>query len=151
SLRVAYDDRDSLTLPTRGLLVAIGAEIVDRSLGSTASYLRYGLDVREFVPIGTRFVLAAHGELDYMHDAESAPFYELNRIGGVDAVRGFGQGRFLDANRILGSIELRTEVFRRRLFGVDMSGEVAPFFDAGRVFASAGDFPIEHLHVASGL
>jgi Omp85 superfamily domain len=151
SLQLAYDSRDSVMLPTRGALAAINAEIVDRTLGASSSYTRYGLDLRDFIPFGGRFVLALHGELDYVHHAAGAPFYELSSIGGQQSVRGYGEGRFVDANRSLASAELRTEVFRAVLFDVLMSGEVAPFVDAGRVFSSAADFPLEQLHVAGGL
>ena len=150
-LQLAYDDRDSITQPTRGLVVALGAELVDRALGASHSYLRYGLDVRSFVPLAEHFVLASHAALDYIDHASDAPYFELSRIGGVQAVRGFGEGRFVDANRVLGSVELRCEVFRRQLFGVDTSGEVAPFFDVGRVFSTATDVPFEHLHTAGGV
>ena len=150
-LQFAYDSRDSVLLPTRGALAAISAEIVDRTLGASSSYTRYGLDLRDFVPFGTRFILALHGEVDYVLHAAGAPFYERSSIGGQQAVRGYGDGRFVDAHRALASAELRTEVFRTTLFDVLMAGEVAPFIDAGRVFSSATDFPFEQLHVAGGL
>jgi surface antigen Omp85-like protein len=118
SLTFAYDDRDSTTQPKRGMLVSVGGELVSRALGSSSSYARYGLEARRFVPCGGRFVLALHGELDEMRDASAAPFYERSQIGGEQSVRGFGDGRFVDA---------------------------------GRVLASAADFPFEHLHVAGGL
>jgi len=149
--QLAYDSRDSVALPTRGLLASVGAEIIDRALGSSSSYARYGLDVRDFVPFGKRFVLALRGALDYLHHAKAAPFYERSTIGGEQSVRGFGDGRFVDANRALASAELRTEVFRANLFDVRMGGEVAPFIDVGRVFSSAAALPFEHLHVAGGL
>jgi len=150
-MQLAYDSRDSVLLPTRGLLVAISAEAVERALGSSSSYARYGLDVRDFVPFGRRFVLALHGEVDYVHHSAGAPFYERSSIGGEQSVRGFGEGRFVDADRMLGSAELRTEVIRLDLFDVPVTGEVAPFFDVGRVLASAATFPFEHLHTAAGL
>jgi outer membrane protein assembly factor BamA len=150
-LQLAYDSRDSVTQPTRGLLAAVSAEIIDRTLGSSSSYARYGLDVRNFVPFGERFVLALRGELDYLNHASAAPFYERSTIGGEQSVRGYGEGRFVDSNRALASMELRTEVFRTSLFDVNMGGEVAPFLDVGRVFSSAATFPFEHLHIAGGL
>jgi len=151
ALQLAYDSRDSVMLPTRGVLVAVGGELVDRALGSSSSYARYGLDVRDFVPFAKRFVLALHGALGYLNHAAGAPFYERSMIGGQQSVRGFGEGRFVDANRVLASAELRTEVLHHDVFDVPVIGEVAPFVDMGRVFASAATFPFEHLHTAGGL
>ena len=151
SVRFSYDDRDSRNLTTRGTLATAWFELVDRALGSSSSYSRYGFELREFVPFAERFVLALRAELDYLSHAAGAPFYEQSTIGGEQSVRGFGDGRFRDANRFLTNAELRTEVFRRKLFGILMSLEAAPFLDAGRVFSSARDFPLEKLHVAGGM
>jgi Omp85 superfamily domain len=151
SLELVYDDRDSVAEPTRGLFVDVAAEAVERALGNSSSYERYRFEARDFTPFAERFVLALRGELGYVSHAHGAPFYERSTIGGEQSVRGFGDGRFVDANRALASAELRTEVLKMTLFDVAMIGEIAPFLDVGRVFSSAVAFPFEHLHVAGGL
>jgi outer membrane protein assembly factor BamA len=146
-----YDDRDSRTITTRGTLGAAHVEIVDRSLGSSESYVKYGFELRRFVPFRERFVLAMHGVLDYLSGSGQAPFYERNTIGGKKSLRGFGSDRFVDSNRFFSTIELRTKAFERQLFDVNTELEVAPFLDAGQVFASASDVPVDDLHFVGGL
>ncbi len=150
-LSLAYDDRDSRTITTQGTLGAAHVEIVDRALGSSRSYVKYGFELRRFVPFRERFVLAFHGVLDYLSGASQAPFYERNTIGGKKSLRGFGESRFVDSNRFFSTIELRAKAFERQLFDVDTELEIAPFLDAGQVFESASDVPVDDLHFVGGL
>ena len=147
----AYDDRDSPTITTSGTLGAVHVEIVDRALGSSESYVKYGFELRRFIPFRERYVLAFHSVLDYLSDADHAPFYERSTIGGVKSLRGFGTDRFVDSNRFFNSVELRTQAFRRELFDVMTELEVAPFLDAGEVFSSADHLPVDSLHFVGGL
>ncbi|MEA2624104.1 MAG: hypothetical protein QOD06_149 [Candidatus Binatota bacterium] len=147
----AYDDRDSPTITTRGTYGAGYFELVDEALGSSTSFVKYGFEVREFVPLHERVVLALHGVLDYTGGADRAPFYELNSIGGKKSLRGFGTDRFVDAHRFFSSVELRTMAFRRELFGVVPELEVAPFADVGQVFSDAASVPFDDLHPVAGV
>jgi outer membrane protein assembly factor BamA len=148
---VAYDDRDSQTITTHGTLGAAKFEIVDKSLGSSESYMKYGFELRRFIPFRDRFVLAIHSVLDYLTHADAVPFYERSAVGGVKSLRGFGDDRFVDANRFFSTVELRTLAFRRQLFDVMTELEVAPFMDAGEVFSSAKDVPFDDLHFVGGV
>ena len=148
---VAYDDRDSDSIPSKGTLGAVHVEIIDRALGSSESFFKYGFEVRKFVPFRERFVLALHGVLDYISGASQAPFYERSMIGGKRSLRGFGEGRFVDSNRFFTTVELRTRAYDRRVFGVDLEVELAPFVDAGQVFDSATTLPFRDLHYVGGL
>ena len=103
------------------------------------------------MPFRERFVLAIHSVLDYLNDAQSAPFYERNSIGGVKSLRGFGTDRFVDSNRFFSTVELRTLAVRRQLFDVMTELEVAPFIDAGQVFNSARTVPLDDLHFVGGV
>ena len=148
---VAYDDRDSQTITTRGTRSAVHFEVVNRAFGSTSSYVKWGFEFRRFIPLRERFVLALHSVLDYLEDPDQAPFYERSSIGGVKSLRGFGADRFVDANRFYSTIELRTLAVRRQLFDVSMELELAPFIDAGQVFASPRKVPIDDPHFVGGL
>jgi outer membrane protein assembly factor BamA len=150
-MTVAYDDRDSQTITTRGTLGAAHVEVVDRTLGSSTSYVKYGFELRRFVPLRERFILAVHSVLDYLNDPNAAPFYERSSIGGVKSLRGFGNDRFIDANRFFSTVELRTLAVRRQMFDVMTELEIAPFIDAGQVFSSARNVPIDDLHFVGGV
>lgn len=150
-ITIAYDDRDSTTITTRGTLGAAHIEVVDKALGSSESYVKYGFEVRQFLPFRERFVLAFHSVLDYLTHPDDVPFYEQNAIGGVKSLRGFGADRFVDANRFFSTVELRTMALRRRLFDVMTELEVAPFIDAGEVFHSPSAVPFDDLHFVGGI
>lgn len=151
SLGLAYDDRDEKKLPTRGTLGSAYVEFVDRALGSSRSFVKYGFELREFVPLRERFVLALHGELDYLSGGHQAPFYERSALGGVKSLRGFGSNRFVDNHRFFSTVELRTRALERRIFDVLAELEVAPFLDAGQVFSSVREVPLDDLHVVGGV
>ena len=151
ALSISYDDRDEAKIPTRGTLGAAHVEFVDRALGNSQSFVNYGFEVREFVPFRERFVLAIHSAIDYLSGANQAPFYERNSLGGVKNLRGFGDDRFIDAHRFFSSVELRTQAFRRQILDVLAEFEVAPFVDAGQVFSSLREVPIDDLHVVAGM
>lgn len=148
---VAYDDRDSPTITSHGTLGAAHVEIIDRSLGSSESFIKYGFELRRFIPFHDRFILAIHSVLDYLTAAGDVPFYERSSIGGVKSLRGFGDDRFVDSNRFFSSVELRTRAFRRQLFDVMTEFEVAPFVDAGEVFSSTWTVPLDSLHFVGGV
>ena len=150
-LIVSYDDRDSQRITTRGLLGQARVEVVDRALGSSTSFVKWGFEVRKFHPWRERFVLAMRGALDYLSGVNQTPFYERHDLGGVKTLRGFGNGRFVDAHRFVGTLELRTLAYARRLFDVLTEIEVAPFLDAGRVFSKMTAFPLEALHYVGGI
>jgi outer membrane protein assembly factor BamA len=150
-ISIAFDDRDSPMTPTEGTLGAARVEVIDSALGSSDSFVKYGFEVRKFVPLRERFVLAMHGVLDFISNANEAPFYERSSIGGVKSLRGFGDDRFIDANRFFSTLELRTRAYDRDLFGVQTELELAPFIDAGQVFGSANDVAFGDLHFVGGL
>jgi outer membrane protein assembly factor BamA len=148
---IAYDDRDSKTITNHGSLGAAHVEVVPKALGSSETYVKYGFEFRHFVPLHERFVLAFHSVLDYLTNPDVVPFYDQSSIGGVKSLRGFGEGRFVDANRFFSTVELRTMALRRQLFDVTTELEVAPFVDAGEVFHSKSTVPVDELHFVGGI
>jgi outer membrane translocation and assembly module TamA len=86
------------------------------------------------------------------------PFWALSSLGGDRSVlgdrqplRGFGSDRFIDRNSFSSSVELRSKIFDINLFTTDLTFEMAPFVDAGRVFHNLDDNPLDRLHVAGGI
>ncbi|MGH7818847.1 MAG: BamA/TamA family outer membrane protein, partial [Candidatus Binatia bacterium] len=150
-LSLAFDDRDSPRITSRGTLGLARVEVVDRALGATASFVKYGFEVRRFVPFRERFVLAMRAALDYLSGAHQTPFYERPSLGGVNTLRGFGDGRFVDAHRFVGTAELRAQALALPIMDVMTEFEVAPFLDAGQVFSEQTTFPLESLHFVGGV
>ena len=150
---LAYDTRDMTLIPTEGVLASTTVEIVDKALGSSTSFMKYGVEGKAFVPVrkDKRIIVALHGVLNYIQNADHAPFYELSSIGGFHSLRGFGSNRFTDNHRFFAQSELRSNVYEREVFGVHAHLEIAPFVDLGRVFNSSRVFPLEHVHPVGGL
>jgi outer membrane protein assembly factor BamA len=152
-----YDTRDFSDIPTEGIMTDGGIEVIDKALGSSASYVKYGLEGRSFLPLkrDKQFVLATQAVLDYIQGGDRAPFYDRSALGGMRSFRGAGSNRYIDNNRCFLRSELRSNVwqpaFLLERFKVHGHIELAPFFELGRVFNSSRTFPLQDPHVAGGL
>jgi len=158
-LAVIYDTRDDLTVPTHGMeCVAYGGLASRRGILNDSLYSEAGIDGRAFWPIAPGTVLAAHMALRYLPSTHNVPFWALSSIGGdrsdiggEQALRGFGAGRFYDRDSFATSVELRKTVASFDAVSTTVDLELAPFVDLGRVFARASTFPLEQLHQVYGL
>jgi outer membrane protein assembly factor BamA len=148
-----YDTRDLPDAPTEGSLVGGSLEVVDTAIGSSVSYQRWSLEGRTFQALrdDRRVILAARGFAEYLHGGEHAPFYELNCVGGVNSLRGYGSHRFCDNHRIGTQVELRLNVYQREIFGVFANVETAPFLDVAKVFADSRESPFRDQHAVPGI
>jgi outer membrane protein assembly factor BamA len=150
---IAYDTRDRTAIPTQGFFGSGDVEVIDRGLGSSASFIKFGLESKLFTPLreDKKVIMALHGVLNYLQRGNDAPFFEKNSVGGINSLRAFGSNRFTDNDRFFLQAELRTNVYEREIFGVRAHLEVAPFVDLGKVFNSSREFPLENLHAVGGL
>jgi len=157
-MRLAYDDRDSIDIPRNGGLATLYAGFADRRLMSSVSYTRMGLELRHYWSFWKRFTLAARGYIQYSPAGNEIPFWSLARLGGDDSqlydqetLRGYGAGRFVDNNLADFNVELRTRVFEADVFGNHGIAELAPFFEAGRVWRNLSEDPLSDLHPVGGI
>jgi len=149
---ITYDSRDDIDVPSRGALAVTYVEAADRHLGSSTSFVKFGSEWRDFIPLRQdNPVLALRLLADYVSGESDTPFWEQSQLGGRRTLRGFGSQRFVDFNRSLGSAELRTRVWQHPLFGVKAELEVAPFTEAGQVFHHVLDSPVSDLHFVYGV
>ena len=149
---LTYDSRDSFDIPTHGALALAYVEMADRRLGSSTSFVKFGAEWRDFIPLRQgNPILALHALANYTSGDLKTPFWEQSSLGGRRTLRGFGSDRFIDFNRSLGAAELRTRVWQRKLFGVNAELELAPFAEAGQVFRRVTDSPVSDLHFVYGL
>ncbi len=156
--QLTYDTRDSTNVPRHGVDLVALFGFADRSLLSSVSYTVVSVDGRGYWPIDEATTLATRLAFRYMPTAGDAPFWALSSLGGDRAVvgdqqplRGFGEDRFVDRHSVGGSVEVRRRVLDLHLFTTDLSLELAPFLDVGRVFSRLADNPLDRLHVAGGL
>jgi hypothetical protein len=157
-LSVVYDTRDDLVVPSRGMeLVAYGGLASSSGIFNDSMYSEAGIDGRNFWPLSSGMVLAAHMSLRYLPTTHNVPFWALSSlgggesdIGGAQQLRGFGAGRFYDNDSFSTSVELRRKVFSFEATTV-VDIEVAPFIDVGRVFNKSNADLVEQLHKVYGL
>jgi len=148
---LVYDSRDDINIPRQGGFGLFTAEFIPRLLGSSFTAIKYAAEVRKFVPLHERLVLAMHSRINYLQSNDDVPFFEQNDVGGRRSLRGFGSNRFIDRNSFFASAELRTRVYQRQVFGVNAQLELAPFFDFGQVFKASRSSPFNDLHAVGGL
>jgi len=158
SVMLTYDTRDSLIIPHNGARYIIYDGFVSRALGSSVSYSYFGAEARHYWALGPDVTLAWHAAARYMPSAGNAPFWALSSLGGDRSViaereplRGYGADRYRDRDMVASGVELRTRVVNFNAFGTHVSLEVAPFLDAGKVFAQLGTSPFSHWHATPGL
>jgi len=157
-MRATYDTRDSVDIPRDGSLAVLYGGTAQRALFSSFSYNRFGLDAHHYWTLTPRLTFAAHGYLQYMPSGNEAPFWSRGRLGGDPSfiydqqpLRGFGAGRFNDNNLSVANFELRTRVFELTIMNTPGILELAPFFEAGRVFHEMSGDPFEALHPVGGI
>jgi hypothetical protein len=157
-LRATYDTRDSIDIPRHGGLALVYGGLTDRRFLSSASYNKFGADVRHYWSLWSRLTIAAHGYLQYTPAGKETPFWSMARLGGEEnflydqmTLRGYGSGRFVDDNEFATNVEFRTRVFDADLFGTHGIAEIAPFAEAGRVFRGMSENPLSDLHPVGGV
>lgn len=136
---LVYSTLDSLTMPTYGGFARVVAEGSLKQLGSDASYQRYELDAKAFVPLDEqrRYITAAR--IFYsLTSGNDVPFFERSSLGGETTLRGYGRNRFIDKAALLFNLEERIRLARWAVFDVTADWELAPFIDVGAVMASPG-------------
>jgi hypothetical protein len=158
-LSIIYDTRDNLTAPRQGMSwVAYGGVASHRAIFNDSLYSEAGIDGRVFWPINAETILATHVSLRYLPSySRRLPFWAFSSIGGgetvvggVQPLRGYGEGRFYDRNAFSATVELRRTVFVFDAIS-HVEIEVAPFVDVGDVFHDATSFPIQALHKVVGV
>jgi outer membrane protein assembly factor BamA len=166
---VTLDLRDNQFNPRRGMFAEIQLEESGVYSLSELGYQRGQIDLRGYVPVAPRLVLAVRGLAGLLRENEEAAGEPLTRrfyAGGASSHRGFGYrdlspfvvdrdpvtGEIIDyvpvggkAHMLL-SAELRLAVTKISTFGL----ELAAFVDAGDVTQTYDDFDANQLHYAVG-
>ncbi len=143
---LAFDWRPSPFYSTRGGFYRATFERNQESQGLPYSFSSQEYEVVQQVPlVREQFVLAARGLMTLTNpDAgDAVPVMLAPFLGSGSALRGFGNRRFTDRNRVLLTGEYRWRPSRY----IDM----ALFLDAGQVAAARRDFDLGEFDVAWGI
>ncbi len=119
------DTRDNIYSPLKGDFFELSAKFYPRFLGSTYEYSAITLNLRKYVKLFSRHVLA----FQYVGIVQSGevPFWELAKLGGQYNMRGLYEGQFRDKSSVAMQVEYRVPLFWRIGFvGFGSLGKVAP-------------------------
>ena len=128
---LAYDSRDFIPNPFRGLYVSFQETLFPKGLGNCGKTLwRTTFTADAYQRVWKDGILAA--DLYAVFNTDGTPWPMLARLGGSQRMRGYYQGRYTDNDMITLQIELRQRIWRR--IGCAVWG------GAGNVFPSLGEF-----------
>ncbi len=106
-----WDTRDSPLFPLRGAYLQFIATFYGASAGSDFTFNRVELNLRKYLPMGPRRVLAVQTYV--CTTGGSVPFYKLPMLGGDTLLRGYYKGRFRDKGLALVQAEYRALITPR--------------------------------------
>jgi uncharacterized protein len=124
-LGVTLDTRDHWSAPARGTYMDLRFRRADRLVGSDFDYGSHSLDVRRYIGVGHRPVVAvqAYGGTT----TGEVPFQMLPRMGGSHLMRGYTPSRFRDRSLVGAQAEVRAPLgWRLGAVGFAGAGNVAP-------------------------
>ncbi len=136
---LVYSSRDQVLEPTRGWRAILKVAHTDRALQSDFQFTRVDADLGYLYSFWhERHVIGARLNGGFISGPRrDVPFWELERLGGDDTLRGFFPRRFLGSQRVLLNLEYRFPIYAFDFFDiwhVRIGGTV--FGEAGRVFIS---------------
>jgi outer membrane protein assembly factor BamA len=106
-----WDTRDSPLFPLSGSYLQLSANAYGSSAGSDFTYSRVEINLRKYVPVGRRRVLAVQGY--FCTTGGNVPFYKLPQLGGDSLLRGYYKGRFRDKGLAVVQSEFRVLITPR--------------------------------------
>lgn len=120
-----WDRRDNTFYPTHGDLHETKILIYTQELGSDFTYWTLEHDDRRYITLAADKVLALQGYINLA--IGDAPFDRLPQLGGQHRMRGYFEGRFVDAAYLMGQVEYRQFLGGRWGYVVFAAvGDVAP-------------------------
>ena len=125
---INFDNRDSTFYPHRGFYVDARVLVYRKELGSEYNFTRVELDFRPYVQLYRDLVLAF--QWNARMNWGTVPFMLMPQIGGMERMRGYEDGRYLDNICLIAQAEFRFPIvwrFGGVIFG--SIGTVAPSFE----------------------
>ncbi len=119
-----YDTRDNTGSPNKGFYYQAKAQFSSEIFGATSGFNKFIIDLREYLPIGARSLLAF--QLYSENNFGEVPFQALASYGGGSRARGYFFGRYLDKQMYVSQIEYRWRFKERWTANAfTLAGEVA--------------------------
>jgi outer membrane protein assembly factor BamA len=139
-LSLTYDTRNNAFCPDRGMMLQFYFNHFTGVLGSDYQYTNFVLDLRRFIYVYKRQVLALQAFGTF--NAGEVPLRSLAYLGGANNMRGYYAGRYRDKNAGVLQAEYRIPLWWR-------IGAVG-FGDVGNVGPELSDINFHHVKYSYG-
>ena len=127
-LSLTYDTRNNAFSPDKGVMLQFYFDHFAPFFGSDYQYTNYVIDLRRFLRIYKRQVLAL--QIFGNFNAGETPLRSLSYLGGANQLRGYYAGRYRDKNAAVIQAEYRVPLFGRiGVAGFADVGNVGPDLD----------------------
>lgn len=134
-LSLAYDTRDVLTNPHRGVYINLEQDFRPRFLGNDYAFSTTSLRADVYKQVWHGGILAA--DLRTEMNFGNPPWGLMAKLGGSYSMRGYYDGRYRDKHKAEAQIELRQHVWKRN--GIALWG------GAGTVFSRFDDVRMKRV------
>jgi len=134
-LSLAYDSRDVLTNPKKGVYVSLSQLFRPRFLGNDYAFSTTDIRADAYWQVWKGAILAA--DLRGQFNFGNPSWGMMALLGNSYSMRGYYEGRYRDKHKIEAQVELRQHVWRR-------NGLVA-WLGAGTVFDRFGSIGMRHV------
>jgi hypothetical protein len=134
------DKRDANFIPSKGHYLEFRHVFFRDVFGSDFSYDMYQYDLRKYVKISKKHVLALQHYGHYT--SGDVPFFEMARFGGTYRMRGHYQGTYRDKNATLFQVDYRHKLSKRFVWSA--------FGGMGWVNENIKDFRFEDNRISVG-
>jgi outer membrane protein assembly factor BamA len=139
-LSLTYDTRNNAFAPDKGVMLQFYFDHFTSIFGSDYQYTNYVIDLRRFLRIYKRQVLAL--QVFGSFNAGEVPLRSLAYLGGANTMRGYYAGRYRDKNAAVIQAEYRIPLFWR-------IGAVG-FSDVGNVGPQLTDINLHYFKYSYG-
>jgi outer membrane protein assembly factor BamA len=138
---ITYDTRNNAFAPDKGSFLELTAKYYMPATGSDFTYSNIIQDLRKYIPVGKKNVLALQ-LYNFMNIGKEIPLRSLGVLGGDNCMRGYYSGRFRDKQMIALQTEWRMPVYKR--WGI------VAFGSTGDVAEKVMDYDLASLKYAYG-
>ena len=126
-LKLVWDSRDYVYLPTTGGYYIVSAVYYKKVFGSDFEFNDYLIDLRRYFKITQGHILTFQLYGNFARGFP--PFYEMPRLGGDVTMRGYYEGRYRDRNFVATQAEYKTWLVEKWKLGVVLFGGVGDVAD----------------------
>lgn len=132
-IQIGYDTRDYINAPLSGAYYFLTSSTHwfenPHNLFPDNSYKDLELDLRQYISVGDKKVLAANFFIG-KEEGSSIPFQFLNKLGGGSALRGYLSGRYRDKAMTYAQLDYRADFYEKFSYSFFTGvGVVAPNTD----------------------